>query len=126
MDLKEMELKKEKDSKTRKKSTSHLLSSALKYSEAFHKKYFSKNSSPKPKTQPSPPQQQPSQVSRKGRRPLSAFLVGTSFKTPESVPDDMSDSEEDSARRLQRSKIIASFLSDQESKKISQNETSKF
>ena len=94
-----------------------IFTSARKYSEAFHRKYFSRSSAARIKQQQQQQQQQqPSQVSRKGRRPLSAFLTRTSLSEVIGSGDEMgdSDSEEESARRLQRSKIIQSFLKEQD------------
>ena len=107
-----------------------LLSSAKKYSEAFQRKYLSRSTAAaKSKQQQQQQQQQQqsqqqSQVSRRGRRPLSAFLTRTSIsEVIGSEPDEIedSDSEEESARRLQRSKIIESFLKEQESNNNNNN-----
>ncbi len=101
-----------------------IFSSAKKYSEAFHRKYFSRSSAARIKQQQQQQQQQQqSQVSRRGRRPLSAFLTRTSLSEVIGSGDEMgdSDSEEESARRLQRSKIIQSFLREQDNQEMQNN-----
>ena len=118
-------------SKSKRNPATQIFTSARKYSEAIHRKYFSRSSAAKAKQQQQQQQQllqqQPSQVSRRGRRPLSAFLTRTSISdvigTDVDEMDD-SDSEEESARRLQRSKIIQSFLREQDNQENNNNNSS--
>ena len=117
------------EDKVKRNPATQIFTSARKYSEAFHRKYFSRSSAAKAKQQQQQqqqqhPQQQQSQVSRKGRRPLSAFLTRTSMsEVIGHQEDDMddSDSEEESARRLQRSKIIQSFLREEDNQEMQNN-----
>jgi hypothetical protein len=114
----------EETAKSKRNPAAQIFSSARKYSEAFQRKYLSRSTAAKIRQQQQQPLQQ-SQVSRRGRRPLSAFLTRTSMNEViggGGAEDDLdSDSEEESARRLQRSKIIQSFLREQADQEANNN-----